>query len=130
MKLTGNQHNNAWDKIHCDVNVEKQIIDKLRESNYDVLSVYEKFKYAEDDYVLNLANKEERILITNDKDFGELVFRLKLLSYGIVLFRITSQNYSVKIEKLINLIQESESKLKNNFIIISDQKIRIVPINK
>ena len=43
----------------------------LREQGHDVVSVYEQARASTDDVVIQMANDEGRILITNDKDFGE-----------------------------------------------------------
>jgi predicted nuclease of predicted toxin-antitoxin system len=45
-----------------------------------------------DEAILEIANQENRILLTNDKDFGEIVFRQKLITSGVILFRIKGQD--------------------------------------
>jgi len=47
----------------------------LREQGYDVVSIYEQARGADDAVVLNLAFQDERILITSDKEFGARVVR-------------------------------------------------------
>jgi len=61
-------------KFLADENVEKQIVDWLRKNGFDVLFVTEFAKSATDDELLEKAKRDSRILLTNDKDFGELVF--------------------------------------------------------
>ena len=51
---------------------------------------------ADDDFILNLANKQQRILLTQDKDFGELVFRVKSAHFGVVLIRLTDITLLIK----------------------------------
>ena len=72
-------------KLMADEGVDKPIVDALRKAGFDVAYILESHQGAEDDYILNLANKQERILLTQDKDFGELVFRLKNVHFGVVL---------------------------------------------
>lgn len=73
-------------KFIADVNVEKAVVDFLRDEGYDVKWIPDFDRTALDEGLLKLANKERRILVTNDKDFGELKFRQRKLSVGIILF--------------------------------------------
>lgn len=75
----------------ADVNIEKPIVDFLLESRYDVKWVPDYGCEIIDEHLLTLAYKEKRVLITNDKDFGELIFLQKRLSSGIILIRIKGQ---------------------------------------
>ena len=58
-------------KFIADVNVEKAVVDFLRAEGYDVKWIADFDCTMRDENLLKLANKERRILITNDKDFGE-----------------------------------------------------------
>lgn len=64
-------------KLIADEGVDKPIVDALRNAGLDVRYIVESDQGADGDYILKLANKQKRILLTQDKDFGELVFRLK-----------------------------------------------------
>ncbi len=57
-----------------------------------------------DQDVLNLANHEQAVLVTADKDFGELVFRQHLLNPGVILLRLTGLLPTVKAEVLARAI--------------------------
>ena len=58
----------------ADLNIESQIITRLRAENHDVRSAAEDFLGAPDEIVLAASNRENRVLITNDKDFAELAY--------------------------------------------------------
>lgn len=75
--------------ILADEGVDKPIVDALRGSGFDVMYILETNRGAEDNLILNIAEAQQRILITQDKDFGELVYRLKYAHFGIILIRIT-----------------------------------------
>jgi predicted nuclease of predicted toxin-antitoxin system len=62
----------------------------LRSQGHDVFSVYDDAQGADDESILRLACSEDRIVITCDKDFGELVFRDELPHEGVVLLRATN----------------------------------------
>ncbi|MDP2208454.1 MAG: DUF5615 family PIN-like protein [Bacteroidota bacterium] len=59
---------------------------------------------AQDEYVLEMANKLNATLITTDKDFGELIFRMQKLSCGVVLIRLSGLSLSKKTEIVLKSI--------------------------
>jgi predicted nuclease of predicted toxin-antitoxin system len=73
--------------------------------------------------VLSIAVEKQALLITEDKDFGELVFRLKLPHTGVLLVRIEEANH--KFSSVIASIKEPYKDLINKFSVINDNKIRI-----
>ena len=103
-------------KFLADVNVEKAIVDYLLESGYDVKWIPDYDCEILDENLLNLANVEKRILITNDKDFGELIFLQKKLSAGIILIRVKGQRAQDKVRLI--------KKLLKHFIVITKKSIR------
>ena len=97
----------------------------LREQGYDVVSVYEQARGMDDDSILEKANKENRILITNDKDFGEKIFRDKEFHKGVILLRLDDERSIKKINEIERLIESYSNQLENNFIVVSENKVRI-----
>jgi len=71
---------------------DRDFVEELRQSGHDVLYIFELKRGATDDEVLALAFDQRRILLTEDKDFGELVYRLKKPAHGIILIRIGVKN--------------------------------------
>ena len=112
-------------KFLADVNIEKNLVEFLRALGYDVLWIPDYNCRLMDDELLKLSNEENRILITNDTDFGELVFLQKKITTGIILIRIKGQEINKKLEVLKKLFEYHKDKISNNFIVISDKKIRI-----
>ncbi len=74
-------------KFLADANIEKEIVNSMRGMNIDVKWMLEDKPDAADEDIISIASLENRILVTNDKDFGELVFRQQLLSSGVILLR-------------------------------------------
>jgi len=72
------------------------LVNALRGEGHDVLYIKEAAAGADDQTVLQLAASQLRILLTEDKDFGELVVRLKLPAYGIVLLRINPGRFGAE----------------------------------
>lgn len=64
-------------------------------------------------------------MITSDKDFGELVYRLKKATKGIILLRIEELNPLRKAELVLKVLREREEQLSNAFVVIQKELIRI-----
>ncbi len=109
----------------ADVNIEKQLIDFLRNSGYNVKCISEIDCQMEDEELLSLSNREKRIILTNDKDFGELIFYQQKATSGIILIRIKGQVVHEKLKMLKELLKNHKEDIKGNLILISKNKIRI-----
>ncbi len=117
-------------KFIADVNVEKGIIDFLAGNGYDIKWIPDYDCKIFDEELIELANREKRILITNDKDFGELIFLQKRLSTGVILFRVKGQVTRHKIDLMKKLVAEYSDKLGNHFVVASKAKIRFIPLGR
>jgi predicted nuclease of predicted toxin-antitoxin system len=115
-------------KFLADVNVEKPVVDILVKLGHDVARMPDIDCMMEDEGVLALAVKEARILITNDKDFGELVFLQKKLSSGIILFRVKGQATQEKAHLIQRILKDHGSKLFGHFTTVTKDKVRFVPL--
>ena len=109
----------------ADENVDFPVITILRQHGYDIRSVLEEFPSIDDDFVLNLANKDNRILITLDKDFGELVFRLHKIHQGVVLLRMDELPSEEKAKVLLQIFKERGAELTKAFSVVTDKFVRI-----
>jgi len=116
-------------KFLADENVEKPIVDILRADGHDVLFISETTTSTIDEKLLDQANAESRLLITNDKDFGELIFLQQKISSGIVLMRFTSEKSSVKAKFMHSLLLKYEHRLMGSFTVVSEAKVRIRPLH-
>ncbi len=112
-------------KIVADESVDFEIINNLRKHDYIVLAIDEILKGADDEKVLNFALQENSILITEDKDFGELVYRLNKSHLGIVLFRLSGLDSKSKSEVVIKSFKDNFERMKNSFSVISPNQTRI-----
>ncbi len=97
----------------------------LREQGHDVVSVYEQARASAEDVVIQRANDESRILITNDKDFGEKVFRDKRSHCGVVLLRLNDERPSSKIQVISRLLEAQADKLRGAFTVVSERRIKV-----
>ena len=96
----------------------------LSELGHDVVSAREGFADASDEALLAFARQEERVLITEDKDFGELVFLRGLPHPGIVrLVEMTPQERAVAMRMLIE--RHTDSIREGAIIVVTEKRVRI-----
>jgi predicted nuclease of predicted toxin-antitoxin system len=112
-------------KLVADESVDFGIIRELRRNNVEVYSISEEIASIKDKSVLEIANEKKRLLITEDKDFGELVFRLKLPHHGVILIRVLGLDRQIKIQRVVTLLLEHFNHLYNNFTVITNEKMKI-----
>jgi len=116
-------------KFLVDESTGIKIFNALKEKSYDVKYVSFIIPQASDEEVLNFAEKENRILITDDKDFGELIFRLMKPTSGVILMRLKIDLAEYRIKYLLNLLENFGEKLKDNFVVLTEDQARIRKIN-
>lgn len=109
----------------ADESVDRQIVERLRQEGYIVGYIAEMEPGISDDIVLELAKKEKVLLLTADKDFGELVFRLRRASSGVVLIRLAGVSPIKKAEIVVPIIKNCFSELRESFSVITPTGIRI-----
>ena len=115
-------------KFIADVNVEKAVVDFLRGEGCDVKWIPDLDCAMADENLLKLANKERRILLTNDKDFGELTFLQRKLSVGVILIRVKGQKTNDKVKIMRRVLKDHSNKLLNHFVVLSKAKFRFIPM--
>jgi predicted nuclease of predicted toxin-antitoxin system len=112
-------------RLLADENFPRTAVQVLREAGFDVLWIAETNAGAPDEEVLRLCVSTERILLTFDKDFGDLAYRTGFPAYcGVVLFRITPQTPE-EIAAIALLAMQSHSNWAGHFSVITRQRIRI-----
>ena len=115
-------------KFLADECCDAGLVSSLRAAGYDVTYVTEQSAGSSDDEVLLRAYNEGRILLTEDKDFGELTYRLRKPSAGIVLIRIDVKERHMKWPRLKSLIKNYEERLPGHFVVINIDKYRFRPL--
>jgi predicted nuclease of predicted toxin-antitoxin system len=96
----------------------------LRDQGYEVFSVYDEARGISDDDVLQKALNENWILITNDKDFGDKIFREGSLHRGIIFLRLDNERATNKINKLQLLLENYADRLPEQFVVVTENKVR------
>jgi len=79
---------------------------------------------------LRQAYREERVLLTEDKDFGELVYHLKKPAVGIVLIRIGVEERHLKWPRVKKLVEGYGDRLAGHFVIVNAERFRFRPLRQ
>jgi predicted nuclease of predicted toxin-antitoxin system len=114
----------------ADESVDQPIVQTLREAGYDVLYVAELAPGLDDAAVLDSANREGRLLLTADKDFGKIVVREQRLSTGVILLRLAGLSNQRKAMLTLRAIQENSDRLAGHLLVIGAGQVRIRPIQR
>ena len=104
------------------------LIEALRNDNHDVLYAVESLRGATDDEILARAFAENRILLTEDKDFGELVYRLRRPAQGIALLRFDVADRALKVPRMRYLLAQEARRLPGALVVLEADKVRIRPL--
>jgi predicted nuclease of predicted toxin-antitoxin system len=112
-------------KLVADESVDRKIVWLLRQEGHDVVYIAELDAGISDDIVLRRASEIGALLITADKDFGELVFRQQLIHYGVMLIRLAGLSPDAKPNVVAAAIRERGPELENSFSVVSPGWIRI-----
>jgi len=109
----------------ADESVDRLIVTRLRENGHAVEAVGETNPSISDDEVLRRAFDSGRVLLTADKDFGELVFRLGRAHAGVVLLRLAGCSSADRAEIVLAVIREHETELSGKFTVVTPDAVRI-----
>jgi predicted nuclease of predicted toxin-antitoxin system len=110
-------------EIVADESVDFRIVVQLREKGLHVYSISEQLPSSKDDAVLKFAHSIGALLLTEDKDFGELVFRLQMPHAGILLIKI--EDTGRKIPLVVDTVIRNYKEMLGKFSVIDGNKLRI-----
>ncbi len=112
-------------KLFADENVARAIVAQLRARGHDVLYASEELAGAPDTDWLSRADSEGRLILTSDKDFGDLIFRDGLTSHGVILTRLGDLPLAERLARLGRAWGTVEANPTGKFIVITPTKVRI-----
>jgi len=111
----------------ADEGVDKPIVEQLRQNGHDVLYVAEMEPGIPDEMVLQRANEHQALLVTQDKDYGELVYRHGLVHLGVILIRLAGLSLETKAKIVSKVLADRAGEMPNAFSVISPGMVRIRP---
>ena len=109
----------------ADESCARPVIQALREAGHDVLAIAEIARGATDEQVLEHALREKRVLITEDRDFGELLYARGRSSAGVILVRFPSRARRAKSATVIEAVSKLGSRLRDAFTVVEPGRLRI-----
>jgi predicted nuclease of predicted toxin-antitoxin system len=112
-------------KIVADESVDKGIVLRLRKDGHDVSYVAEMSPGIMDEAVLVIASEDNILLVTADKDFGELIFRQGYVKRGVLLYRLAGLPAKDKADIVSQAIVEHGDDLPQAFSVVTEKAIRI-----
>lgn len=112
----------------ADENCDARVIRALREAGHDVIAIAEQLSGADDIDVLALSVHDQRILITQDLDFCEMVFRDEIAAYSIILDRIPSAQRALKAQRIINIVESYGEGLLGMMVSLAADAVRLRPL--
>ena len=111
--------------IIVDENVDQWLVDKLKENTTDVISIREVHPGISDLEVIQIAKSHKGLIITEDKDFGELVFSYNLRGCSVMLLRYGKSDFAQIEKNVIKALQYYEKQPNHFFMTITSKKIRV-----
>jgi predicted nuclease of predicted toxin-antitoxin system len=117
-------------KFLVDVGVGEKVEEYLLEKRYDTKAVRSLDHRMADQEIIRLAALEKRIVITMDKDFGELVYHSGMDHCGILLLRLEDATGSEKQQVVAKILTKYADNMKNNFCVYQNQKFRFKKLNR
>jgi predicted nuclease of predicted toxin-antitoxin system len=111
--------------ILADENIDQRIITTLREEGNSTVSVYESHRGLTDEAVISLSRNPPRIILTEDKDFGEWVFAHGIRDISVIFLRYDFRDTALLIATLLELLRTRLPELQGPFTTVGVRKVRI-----
>ena len=115
-------------RLLADENVSRFVVERLRETGFDIASIASVKPSASDAEVLQLALREQRIVVTEDRDFGEMVVRKGFGVLGVILLELDRLSNDAEAELAARVISANANRLRGNPIVIEPGRVRIRPL--
>jgi predicted nuclease of predicted toxin-antitoxin system len=109
----------------ADESCDFAIVRALREAGHDVIAIAEILPQANDEYILEMSRQTSRILVTGDKDFGELVYAATRETSGVILLRFPGNARAAMAQALVDTLQSVSDRIVSGFVVIEPGRIRI-----
>lgn len=111
--------------ILTDENLDGIIVEALQKRSIEVYSIFELNRGLSDEEIIELSRNPPRIILTEDKDFGEWVFAHNVRDISVILLRYDYINLEAIASIVVNLIEDQGESLFGKFVTITLDKIRI-----
>lgn len=112
-------------RLLLDANISVRIVAPLTQMGHDVISQHTEDPNADDEVILQHAFRDKRVVVTYDKDFGELVFKHGAGYYGVILLRTRDESYRTQLQVLGEFLNtHAEHEVQEHFWVITEFSAR------
>jgi len=112
-------------RLLIDVNVGRLVEAWLRDYGYDMVAVRDIDSSMADSHILAIAAQDERMVVTMDKDFGELVYRSGQTHAGVLLLRLETETSEEKIAVLTHILNYFAEEIQGRFCVYQNGRLRV-----
>ena len=114
-------------RLVADENCDFSLVIDLRSAGYDV-SISEHMAGADDETVIDFARSERRLLVSEDKDFGQLVFAAAKENSGVILIRYPASARSALTAAVLKLLSDNADNLYSRFAVLEPGRVRVTQL--
>lgn len=100
----------------------------LRNQGHEVFSVFEQARGMEDEAIMRKAFDEGWVLITNDRDLGEKIYRERKPHHGVIFLRLEDERSANKIRVLARLLKTGERRVADHFVVVTETQVRFARV--
>jgi len=112
-------------KFLLDVGVGQKVFEFLQAEGFDATSIIALDATMPDNDILAIANREKRMVVTIDKDFGELVYRNNLAHFGVLLLRLEDATGEEKVAVVSQILKDFASQIPGKFCVYKSGRLRL-----
>ncbi len=112
-------------RLLADESCDFAVVRALRAAGHDVRAVAEVAPGAADQKILGLAVNEKRVLLTEDKDFGQWVYANKRATAGVILLRYPARARQTMPAAVVRLVELHGERLAGCFVVVQPARVRI-----
>lgn len=112
-------------RLLADESCDFRVVRTLRAAGHDVVAVIEFASGKDDNDIIEIATREQRIFITEDRDFGQLVYAAMKPTSGVILVRYPSTRRANLPAILAELVAKHGEQLGGRFIVVEPGRIRV-----
>jgi predicted nuclease of predicted toxin-antitoxin system len=109
----------------ADESCDFRVVQALRAAGHDVVTVAEFTQGAEDAALIDMATREQRIFVTEDRDFGQLVYAAGTPTSGVILLRYPSRVRASLPAAVVGFVSRHGAKLANRFAVLQPGRARL-----
>lgn len=111
--------------ILADENIDHSLTAALRAAGYEVAAIYEGRRGVSDAAIIELSRQPPRLILTEDKDFGEWVFAHGIRDISVIFLRYHFRDTAALLATLLELLRTRLPDLQGAFTTVGVQKIRL-----